>query len=49
MSLSKLNKAPSPVGFAADLSPQGEVKRSLSHLSPRGRGRPAGPGEGALL
>jgi hypothetical protein len=45
-------KAPSPVGFAADLSPQGEVKGSLlvaqRHLSLWGRGRSEGPGEGAL-
>jgi hypothetical protein len=46
-------KAPSPAGFAVDLSPQGEVKRRLSvaerHLSLGGRGRPNGPGEGAFL
>jgi hypothetical protein len=41
-------KAPSPVGFAADLSPQGEVKGTEPHLSLRGRGRHAVAGEGAL-
>jgi hypothetical protein len=41
-------KAPSPVGFAADLSPQGEVKGAEPHLSLRGRGRHVVAGEGAL-
>jgi hypothetical protein len=48
-----LNKAPSPAGYAVDLSPQGEVKKggfgAQRHLSLWGRGRPIGPGEGALL
>jgi len=45
-------KAPSPAGFAVDLSPQGEVSlRDLGplHLSLWGRGRRAAPGEGAFL
>jgi len=45
-------KAPSPAGSAVDLSPQGEVKGAPDvaqrHLSLRGRGRPARPGEGAF-
>ena len=39
----KRNKAPSPVGSAADLSPQGEAKGAEPHLSLGERG-----GEGAL-
>ena len=46
-------KAPSPAGYAVDLSPQGEVKTRLPvaqrHLSLWGRGRSVGPGEGAFL
>jgi hypothetical protein len=42
------NKPPSPGRDAADLSPQGEVKGVLSHLSLWGRGRRAAPGEGAF-
>jgi len=45
-------KAPSPAGFAVDLSPQGEVGGARParqrHLPLGGRGRPAGPGEGAF-
>ena len=41
-------KAPSPVGCAADLSPQGEVKGAEPHLSLRGRGRHVVAGEGAF-
>ena len=49
-------KAPSPAGFAVDLSAQAEVKGAEPHPSLRGRepapdwirGRPAGPGEGAF-
>lgn len=47
-----MGKAPSPVGCAADLSPQGEVKRAwcqnAHHLSLRGRGRRTAAGEGAF-
>jgi hypothetical protein len=45
-------KAPSPAGFAVDLSPQGEVSlRDFVplHLSLWGRGRRIAPGEGAFL
>lgn len=45
-------KAPSPAGYAVDLSPRGEVK-GARHVAPRhlslwGRGRPNGPGEGVF-
>ncbi len=41
-------KATSPVGSAADLSSQGEVKGAEPHLPLRGRGRHTVAGEGAL-
>lgn len=50
--MSEYMKAPSPAGYAVDLSPKGEVSlRDFGHphLSLRGRGRRNAPGEGAFL
>ena len=48
MFFSRWKKAPSPIGFAADLSPKGEVKGAHPQLSPRGRGGHTMVGDGAL-
>jgi hypothetical protein len=46
-------KAPSPAGYAVDLSPKGEVKSAVAvaqrHLSLWGRGRPKGRVRGPSL